>query len=318
MFLALLLSSLLTFVELNCENLFDTRHDSLKNDMEFTPEGSYHWTRTRYWRKLNNLAKELVALGEKGNKEWEIPDLVAMCEVENDTVMTDLTKRSLLRLAGYEYLMTSSPDERGIDVALMYLPSSFCPLRSYPIRIKSLAGMRPTRDILYVSGLLLGGDTLHVFVVHAPSRRGGETVSRPFRMQVAKQLNEAVDSIYTLSKEASIIVAGDFNDYSDSPALLSLRAGSRLSEVSQQATGRHGAKATYRWHGEWRSLDHILCSPPVARCSVECYVGDLPFLMEEDERYGGYHPKRTYLGPRYLGGYSDHLPLVFRFERKDD
>ena len=26
----------------------------------------------------------------------------------------------------------------------------------------------------------------------------------------------------------------------------------------------------------------------------------------------------TYLGPRYLGGYSDHLPLVFRFERKDD
>lgn len=200
----------------------------------------------------------------------------------------------------------------------MYLPSSFCPLRSYPIRIKSLAGMRPTRDILYVSGLLLGGDTLHVFVVHAPSRRGGETVSRPFRMQVAKQLNEAVDSIYTLSKEASIIVAGDFNDYSDSPALLSLCAGSRLTEVSQQATGRHGAKATYRWHGEWRSLDHILCSPPVARCSVECYVGDLPFLMEEDERYGGYHPKRTYLGPRYLGGYSDHLPLVFRFERKDD
>ena len=178
--------------------------------------------------------------------------------------------------------------------------------------------MRPTRDILFVSGLLLGGDSLHVFVVHAPSRRGGETVSRPFRMQVAKQLNEAVDSIYTLSKEASIIVAGDFNDYSDSPALLSLRAGSRLTEVSQQATGRHGAKATYRWHGEWRSLDHILCSPPVSRCSVECYVGDLPFLMEEDERYGGYHPKRTYLGPRYLGGYSDHLPLVFRFERKDD
>ena len=96
MFLALLLSSLLTFVELNCENLFDTRHDSLKNDMEFTPEGSYHWTRTRYWRKLNNLAKELVALGEKGNKEWEIPDLVAMCEVENDTVMTDLLLLSAL------------------------------------------------------------------------------------------------------------------------------------------------------------------------------------------------------------------------------
>lgn len=73
MFLALLLSSLLTFVELNCENLFDTRHDSLKNDMEFTPEGSYHWTRTRYWRKLNNLAKELVALGEKRIRNGKSP-----------------------------------------------------------------------------------------------------------------------------------------------------------------------------------------------------------------------------------------------------
>ena len=129
----------------------------------------------------------------------------------------------------------------------------------------------------------------------------------------AEQLNEAVDSIYALSKEASIIVAGDFNDYSDSPALLSLRAGSRLTEVSQQATGRHGAKATYRWHGEWRSLDHILCSPPVARCSVECYVGDLPEALEDDEKYGGKKPYRTYLGPRYLGGYSDHLPLLVQF-----
>lgn len=134
MFLTLLLSGLLTFVELNCENLFDTKHDSLKNDLAFTPDGSYHWTRTRYWNKLNHIAKELIALGEHEHQEWRIPDLVALCEVENDTVLTDLTKRSLLRRAGYEYLMTSSPDERGIDVALMYIPSSFSPLRSYPIR----------------------------------------------------------------------------------------------------------------------------------------------------------------------------------------
>lgn len=318
MFLTLLLSGLLTFVELNCENLFDTKHDSLKNDLAFTPDGSYHWTRTRYWNKLNHIAKELIALGEHEHQEWRIPDLVALCEVENDTVLTDLTKRSLLRRAGYEYLMTSSPDERGIDVALMYIPSSFSPLRSYPIRIRPVPGMRPTRDILYVSGLVSMVDTLHVLVVHAPSRRGGETASRPYRLQVARQMSETIDSIFTYDRDARIIVAGDFNDYSESPALQMLCDGSRLVEVSRDATGRHGAEATYRWRGEWRSLDHILCSQTVAKCSVACYIGDLPFLLEEDERYGGFHPWRSFLGPRYQGGYSDHLPLVFRFHLNDN
>ena len=306
MFLTLILSSLLTFVELNCENLFDTRHDSLKNDVEFLPEGSYKWTPYRYWAKLNHLGQEIVAQSNP------IPDFVAMCEVENDSVMFDLTKRSLLRNAGYKYVMTSSPDERGIDVALLYQPASFALLHSHSIRIKPLPDTRPTRDILYASGLITTGDTLHVFVVHAPSRRGGEMVSRPYRLQVANQLAEAVDSVYAISRDAKIIIAGDFNDYADSPALQHLY-DHHLINISAVAQGSHGAKATYRWHGEWRSLDQILCSPSLAARKQSCVIGDLPFLLEDDEKYGGKKPYRTYLGPRYLGGYSDHLPLVVQF-----
>lgn len=327
MFLTLLLSSLLTFMELNCENLFDTQHDSLKNDLEFLPESNYHWTPTRYWRKLNNLSKEIVAEGYgdasrtgKGldgggaalGGSWQLPDLVALCEVENDCVMRDLTKRSALRTAGYEYVMTNSPDERGIDVALMYQPFSFALVRSWAIRIKRLPGTRPTRDILYAAGRVVSGDTLHVFVVHAPSRRGGEQASRPYRLQVACQLAAAVDSIYTLNDSANVIVAGDFNDYSDSPALESLYRH-HLINISAEAKGQHGAKATYRWHGEWRSLDQMLCSPNMVMRKESCRIGDLPFILEDDEKYGGKKPYRTYLGPRYLGGYSDHLPLVARF-----
>lgn len=322
MILSLLLSSLLTFVELNCENLFDTVHDSLKNDQEFTPEGSYRWTRTRYWRKLDSLAKEIIALGEPQDSAassplakahaWQLPDLVALCEVENDSVMVALTRRSLLRRAGYEYVMTDSPDERGIDVALMYQPSSFRLLRTYPLRIPPRKGMRPTRDILYVCGQTPDGDSLHVFVVHAPSRRGGEQASRPYRLHVARRLGESVDSVQTACPGARIIVAGDFNDYSDSPALLLLSSEHHLTEVSAGAKGSNGAKATYRWHGDWRSLDHIFCSRPLAARVQDCRIGDLPFLMEEDGKYGGKKPFRTYLGPRYLGGFSDHLPLVLR------
>lgn len=315
-------------MELNCENLFDTQHDSLKNDLEFLPESNYHWTPTRYWRKLNNLSQEIVAEGygdaswvdkrPKGNdvvtgETWQLPDLVALCEVENDSVMRDLTKRSALRTAGYEYVMTNSPDERGIDVALMYQPFSFALVRSWSIRIKRLPNTRPTRDILYAAGRLASGDTLHVFVVHAPSRRGGELFSRPYRLQVASQLAVAVDSIYMLNDSAKIIVAGDFNDYSDSPALESL-CRHHLVNISAEAKGQHGAKATYRWHGEWRSLDQVLCSPSMMVRKESCRIGDLPFLLEDDEKYGGKKPYRTYLGPKYLGGYSDHLPLVARFK----
>ena len=306
MFLTLILSSFLTFMELNCENLFDTRHDSLKNDLEFLPDGSYRWTPYRYWAKLNHLGQEIVAQSNP------IPDFVAMCEVENDSVMFDLTKRSLLRNASYEYVMTSSPDERGIDVALLYQPASFALLHSHSIRIKPLPDTRPTRDILYASGLIITGDTLHVFVVHAPSRRGGELASRPYRLQVASQLAEAVDSVYAISRDAKIIIAGDFNDYADSPALQHLYEH-HLINISADAQGSHGAKATYRWHGEWRSLDQILCSPSLAARKQSCVIGDLPFLLEDDEKYGGKKPYRTYLGPRYLGGYSDHLPLVVQF-----
>ena len=309
MFLTLILSSFLTFMELNCENLFDTRHDSLKNDLEFLPDGSYRWTPYRYWAKLNHLGQEIVAQSNP------IPDFVAMCEVENDSVMFDLTKRSLLRNASYEYVMTSSPDERGIDVALLYQPASFALLHSHSIRIKPLPDTRPTRDILYASGLIITGDTLHVFVVHAPSRRGGELASRPYRLQVASQLAEAVDSVYAISRDAKIIIAGDFNDYADSPALQHLY-DHHLINISADAQGSHGAKATYRWHGEWRSLDQILCSPSLAARKQSSVIGDLPFLLEDDEKYGGKKPYRTYLGPRYLGGYSDHLPLVVQLKNE--
>lgn len=316
MFLSLILSSFFTFVELNCENLFDTVHDSLKNDMEFLPDGDYHWTRTRYWRKLNHLSQEIIALGERNDKEcanWQLPDMVALCEVENDSAMIALTKRSLLRKAGYEYVMTSSPDERGIDVALLYQPMSFRLLLHYSIRIPKMPNMRPTRDILYAKGILLSDDTLHVFVVHAPSRRGGEQASRPYRLQVASLLAHSVDSIFTVNDSARIIVAGDFNDYHDSPALKVLESH-HLINISKDAKGKNGAKGTYRYHGEWNSLDQILCSRSLWLRMRSCEIGDLPFLLEDDEKYGGKKPFRTYLGPKYLGGYSDHLPLCATFE----
>jgi len=298
----------LTIVELNCENLFDYSDDEGKDDAEYLPEATRHWTKKRYWRKLNNIAQELLSTSDEG-----IPDLIALCEVENDSALHDLTRRSLLRNAGYEYLMTSSPDLRGIDVALLYSPFSFAPIRSYSIRVNPIDGMRPTRDILYAEGQVASGDTLHVFVVHFPSRYGGERYSRPFRKAVADRLCQSLDSIQNLSPDARIFIAGDFNDGADSPVLQQI-CQHGIRNLTKDARGANGVQGTYRYRGEWESIDHILASPYIYNKVKTARIHSPKFLLEEEKLYGGYRPRRTYNGMRYQPGYSDHLPLVVRLQ----
>lgn len=302
----------LTLVELNCENLFDCTDDPLHNDNEWLPEAVRRWTPRRYWRKLSSIGQEIIACGEQTDGSWVLPDLVALSEVENDSVLVALTRRSLLRNAGYEYVMTDSHDERGIDVALLYSPFAFRLLRHYALRVEPPKGHHASRDILYAVGELISGDTLHVFVVHAPSRYGGKHGSEPFRLSVAERICQSVDSIRRNEPQASIIVAGDFNAYANDSSLLRYER-CQLVNVSRHAKGNNGARGTYRYQGEWGSLDQILASLPMAACLDSCFIFDAPFLLEKDEKYGGLRPRRTYIGMRYNRGYSDHLPLVARF-----
>ena len=302
--LSLLLASWLTLVELNCENLFDCQHDSLKQDTEWLPASVRNWTPARYWRKMNSIGQEILSCQDDG-----IPDLVALVEVENDSVIFDLTRRSLLRHAGYEYLMTQSPDVRGIDVALLYQPMTFRPLCCDYLEVEPLEGMRPTRDVLYVQGETSERDTLHVFVVHAPSRFGGEHPTRPNRRVVMERIMQVVRE---LPEDAKVIIAGDFNDYADSPSLQYLEQHGFIN-VTREARGSNGARGTYRYQGEWESIDHVLVSRVLRDFVAESFINDAPFLLEEDKKYGGVKPLRTYNGYRYQRGFSAHLPLVVRF-----
>lgn len=312
-----LILGIFTFVQLNCENLFDCTHDSLKQDTEYLSDSPRHWNSNRYWKKLGNISKEILACGHKDEMGTDmIPDLVALCEVENDSVLHYLTKRGLLRNAKYEYVMTDSPDQRGIDVALLYSPMSFRLIDSYPLRVTPLKGMRPTRDILYATGEVASGDTIHVFVLHAPSRFSGKSKTTPYRMQVMQRLMASVDSIRSIHPDPMIIVSGDFNDESKDKSIRFLEAG-RLSEVSAGVKGSHGAKGTYKYQGMWQSIDHILVSHRMRERLKGCFVNDLPFLMESDEKFGGMKPFRTYNGYRYANGFSDHLPLVAQFELEE-
>ena len=157
---------------------------------------------------------------------------------------------------------------------------------------------------------------LHVFVVHAPSRSGGKKVSEPYRLHVSSILCQSIDSVYTNEPDANIIVMGDFNDYYTDKSIRQIEAH-KMRNVSAGVKGTHGAAGTYRYRGEWGSLDHIFLSHTLAD-AVEikyCRIHDKPFLWEEEPKYGGIRPKRTYQGFRYnYDGFSDHFPLVLRLK----
>ena len=297
----------LTLVEMNCENLFDCEHDEGKNDEEFTPGGERQWTPARYWRKLNGVGKSLLSCAD------DLPDIVAIIEAENDKVLTDFTRKSLLRNAHYDFLMTDSPDLRGLDVALLYQPGSFKPLCYDAIEVTPLKSMRPTRDLFYVKGIAFETDTLHIFVVHAPSRYGGEIATIPHRRLVADRLCKALDE---LPVGANIVVTGDFNDYADSPSMRLLMSHG-MHNVTKQAVGQNGARGTYRFQGEWRSIDHVLVSSAMVPLVDSVYINDAKFLLQRDQDYGGVKPYRTFNSGRYQrDGLSDHLPLVVRFRKQ--
>lgn len=305
-------------ISYNVENLFDCRHDSIKDDTEFLPESVRHWNYVKYRKKLDNLSRAIVASGQ-----WETPALVALCEVENDSVLRDLTKYSALRELDYRYVMTHSSDVRGIDVALLYQRGLFKPIARQDIVIPMpTKRSRPTRDILYVSGLLLNGDTLDVFVCHFPSRSAGAKRTESYRMNAARRLKVSVDSVMNSRQYPQIIIMGDFNDYpTDSSIQYILKDDREDGKLGLHHLLLHKAMedkdyGSYKYQGWWGLLDHIIISANMldsgAPLSIDKNGGEvvrLPFLLVSDNKYGGLQPYRTYYGMKYQGGYSDHLPV---------
>ena len=349
--MSLLLTLLFTIVSYNCENLFDCRHDSLKNDYEFLPPASANenknenqnenenqnlnlnvnlgasrnWNFGRYWKKLNNIGRVIQQCGSATVTQQRggamLPDIVALLEVENDSTLFMLTRRSMLKGAGYKYVMTNSLDARGIDVAMIYNPLTFRLESSYSIRPElkrsrsDTVGIR-TRDILYAKGVMRARDTLHIFVVHAPSRRNGKSATEGYRMQVEQRMMQSVDSIRNINPNAKIVLMGDFNDYSNDRALKDI-VSRGFVETSKGIRGlnyeKTGVSGTYKYQGAWNSLDHIFLSTVVQQQVERCFIYDAAWLLEEDNQ-GGYKPFRTYLGPKYHDGVSDHLPIVLQLK----
>lgn len=302
----------------NVENFLDYRHDSLLSIPDTA--NTKGWNASRYYQKRDNIARVITAVGG-----WNPPVLVGLCEVQSQRVLDDLTRYSALRNLHYKVSHFESPDPRGIDVALLYQPKFFKPYQEKPVRIRFADNpRRHTRDILYVAGKLRNGDTLHVFVNHFPSRLGGELESQNARLQVAAVLRRQVDSLFMLNSRANIIIMGDFNDYPDNNSMTrvleALPDDAPIAEKSLfnlcYTTNKAARIGSYKHAGEWGMLDQIIVSSHLLNSDALVYtsrstlhVFDAPFLLEDDLKWFGKQPFRTYVGMKYHGGFSDHLPV---------
>lgn len=314
------------FMFYNVENFFDIMDDPDKDDDEFTPSGSRKWSFARYTRKMNSIGKVILATGD-----WDPPALIGLCEVENRKVLDDLIHGTLLSGFNYDIIHNESNDPRGIDVALLYRRDIITPLFSMNIIPEGYSySTFLTRAVLY-SKLLIGNDTLHLFINHWPSRRGGVLPGQPVRIKLAELIRHKYDSIaVSNNNRLKVIIAGDFNSTpSDKEIMLLCKSGENRGGVpgiiNLSVVNPGEERGSYRYAGIWEMIDQILVSDGLIDSEKGIYlkkdgfkIFDEDFLLKRDAKYPGWTPFSTFYGFSYQGGFSDHLPVFIDLYYRPD
>jgi len=303
----------------NLENLFDTFNDSLKNDEEFQPRGMRGWTQKKFYEKLGNMSKAIMALGG-----WQSLAILGVCEVENEYVLKKLISDTPLKIHKYRFIHYESGDPRGVDCALIYDPVKFRPLFSKPIPMyKSADFVSRSRDILYVKGLLSMKDTLHIFVNHWSSRYGGLLETQDKRNQAAALVKSITDSLMKVDSVASIVIMGDLNDDPFDESLINHLKAAQPDQLSDDYTlynlmlplCNDWTRGSLKHGTQWSIFDQIIVSRPMIspkaklRIAGKAVIFRQDFLLEPDPGDLGVQPFRTFTGFKYHGGFSDHLPV---------
>lgn len=287
----------------NVENLFDyTDQGTGDSDAEWSSRGERRWTKKKFQSKCDNIAKSLFWIGERYGR---MPDVIGLAEVENRGVLWKLLNNTLLRKCGYRIVHRNSGDRRGIDVALLYRGETLSMI-STSVKTPEMDGVKlSTRDILQVCLEDGMGQRVNMIVNHHPSKYGGSEVSAGRRDAAMKALRGMCDSLMVADSGVPIIAMGDFNDTPDAPQFINIEGVLENMSDSLFLAGR----GTIRYQGKWDLIDMFLVSEEISR-HTSMDILEIPFLMVYDRKFPGIKPLRTYSGPRYLGGVSDHCPAV--------
>ena len=302
----------------NVENLFDTVNNPLTADDDFTPKSKRNWNHQKYLHKIKKLTSVIGKIGS--NQSAFAPVIVGLAEVENAKVVKDLIRHKNLSKYNYSYVHHDSPDERGIDVALLYNKDFFEVISTDTHSLyltDELGEVDYTRDLLVVKGSL-NSEIVHILVNHWPSRRDGDEETSLKRIKAAKQAQEVIKGIKLKEKNAKFIIMGDFNDDPTSESVNDFLVTDDLYNPMKSLFKK--GKGTSTFYKEWHLFDQIIFSRDFFDSSKSAftYVKAGIFNKEWLRFYKGKFknsPFRTYIGPWYQGGYSDHFPVYLTFEK---
>ncbi|TXG36912.1 endonuclease/exonuclease/phosphatase family protein [Seonamhaeicola maritimus] len=302
----------------NVENLFDVSKDEHTNDYDFLPTSAKKWTPKRYKNKLRKIGFAISNIGRK--ETGKHPAIVGLAEVENAKVIDDLLDSKHLDDLDYDYVHYESPDERGIDVALIYDKKAFKITNSepYTVHLTDEDGSPDyTRDILLVSGKL-DGEFIHVIVNHWSSRREGTKETEFKRLASSEKVAEIITSLQDENENAKIILIGDFNDEPHNKSIVRLVENYGLYNPFE--TLRSYNRGTVSRFKQWSLFDQTIISSNFFKSSKDEFeyynanIFDEDFLKTFNGRFKG-APFRTYVGKKYKGGYSDHFPVYAIFKK---
>lgn len=292
----------------NVENLFDTINDPSKDDDSFTPNGTNRWNYARYKAKVLEHAQTIRAMGG-----WDAPALFAFAEVENKQVVQELIESPPLREFNYGVIHFESPDPRGIDLALIYRSDKLEADSASPVPLRVDSTERPLRDFLWTRWEWKG-QFFHTVFVHWPSRYGGQKSSEEKRFQAAKRVNEWKNEKEKDYPNEPWIVMGDFNDEPNNTSIVDyLGTGQPNPNWRNLSNEPNDWPGTHVHKGVWNYLDQCIISHEFMNEDVlfdvnKVNIFNAQWLLEKNDQ-GQLYPFRTYLGPAYQGGPSDHLPI---------
>lgn len=303
----------------NVENLFYPMDDKQTQDDDFTLEGKKHWTFKKYNKKLNDLAKTYIAIDEK-----QMPSIIGLCEIENDTVLRALTLSTPLRKIGYKYIHYPSKDIRGIDVALLYNPKRFKVEEHYTLPSVSDKEEDRTRDVLYVKGII-GKLPINIYVVHAPSRRENN-IKKELREEIFSQIYAHINNMYSKG-EKNFLIMGDFND---NPWDETIIKGFALNDTSKTdkvklidlMQNNKDITGSYVYSKVYYSFDQFIVSENLrdkilyGKNFNQSHIFKPSFLVEKDRKSKVDKPFSAYKGMKYQGGISDHFPVVLKINTR--
>lgn len=306
----------------NCENLYDTIDNTLTWDEDFTLKGDKHYTGKMYAEKLEHIAEVFKEMSLQYPPYGAMA--IGLAEIENDTVLNDLIVQKSIQHLHYHFIHFDSKDRRGVDVAFLYNPSLLQIARAEPIFVAIPSGTKQshtTRDILHVEAFL-GGEKIHFFINHWPSRLGGSEASFPARAAAAAVLRKRIASIQSRDSAAKIIVMGDFNDNPSDRSIKeqligdsSVRLFNTFEKQWQQGIG------TLAYQDAWGLFDQIILSRNWQDKEQKGFffwyskIFNPLFLQESKGRFKGY-PKRFFGTNEKTGGYSDHFPVIATFLKR--